>query len=320
MNENFNSEQQQKQPDFSFGKRLSSARNALNLSREEVSKELRLGLGIIKALEEEDCERLGAPIFVTGYLRNYAGLLKIPVEPLLAAYGKIQIEMPSLVSPSARKSKQSHNKLLIKTASLLFFLVLVAGIVSWFQNQDFELPEIAGLLEQAPDTVLVESSAALPALPELSEVVEPPVDVVTEVPIIEQVEPVGEVSQSAVVQVEPGGEARQPAVVQVEPGGEVSQPAVIEVKPVAAVEQLENKVSVSVKEDSWVEVTDNEGKRLIYDLLRADKEYTVSGRSPYKVFLGNAKGVRIEYNGELVNIEQYTQGNLARFKLGAAGE
>jgi len=293
MNEDTNSDLK-KQPDFSFGKRLATARGALNLSREEVSKELRLSVEIITALEEEDYEQLLAPIFVNGYLRNYARLLKIPVEPLLAAYSQIQVDIPSLVSDAARKPKPAYSKLLVRTASLLIFLILIAGAVSWLQNQEFEFPQITSLLEQNTETVSAGPDEIVPVLPEPKEGDEPPVDVIAEAPVSSATEDAAEVAAEPVKLTE----------VEIEP-------------PVAPVK---NHVRVSVKEDSWVEVSDNDGKRLIYDLLRAGKDHTVTGSTPFKVFLGNAKGVRIKYNGEFVDVAKYTRGNLARFKLGAAGE
>jgi len=285
------------QQSFSFGKRLASARGALNLSREEVAKELKLNLDIIVALEDEDYEKLAVPIFVTGYLRNYARLLKIPVEPLLAAYGQIEVGKPVLVADAARKTQPTFNGLLVKIASVSIVLVLITGIVSWLKMQDFEPSAIYSLVKEKTQTPEPESIASLAPLPELLDPVEeekPAVpDVVEAAPILEN----------------------PPATTVSEPVIEAPEPAVEASKPTEA-----NNALISLSEDSWVEVSDNNGKRLIYDLLRANKDYQVSGSTPFKVFLGNAKAVRIEYNGELVNLDKYTRGNLARFRLGAAGE
>ncbi|MCK4744221.1 MAG: DUF4115 domain-containing protein [Sulfuriflexus sp.] len=296
------SEAQQEQPSYSFGKRLASARGALNLSREEVSKQLRLGVDIIVALEEEDYTKLTVPIFVNGYLRNYAGLLKIPAEPLLAAYSQIQVESPILVADAARKPKASYSKLLVKTASLLIVLVLIAGIISWVQSQDFDFSSLSDFNNQKLEPESVEPVAALVPLPELIEESELPIDENIDLP-----EVAVEVAVEEVVIEEP-----VPLVADV-----VAAP---EVKKVPEPLVVKNKALIVVSEDSWVEVSDSDGKRLIYDLLRANKEYLVSGSTPFKVFLGNAKAVRIEYNGELINLGKYTRGNLARFRLGAAGE
>lgn len=285
MSEEKNNESRQEPPSFSFGKRLASTRGALNLSREDVSKQLRLGLDIVIALEEEDYTKLTVPIFVNGYLRNYANLLKIPAEPLLAAYCQIHVESPTLIADAVRKPQPSYSRLLIKTASLLIVLVLIAGIISWIQSQDFDFSSL-------PDFSISES---------VQEQIEP----------VAEFTPLPELIETDELSVEENIEVLADIVAQPEPVAKEKEPQL---------EIVKNKVLISVNEDSWVEVSDNSGKRLIYDLLRADKEYLVSGRTPFKVFLGNAKAVRIEYNGELINVNKYTRGNLARFKLGTAGE
>lgn len=295
MNDN-NSEAQQEQASFSFGKRLASARSALNLSREDVSKKLRLGLDIIVALEEEDYTKLTVPIFVNGYLRNYAGLLKIPADPLLAAYSQIQVETPVLVADAARKPKHSYSNLLVKIASLLIVFVLLAGILSWLQSQDFEWPSLSDFNFQKLEPLSIEPVTKLAALPELLEEEALLTDESIDVPVV------------AVEEAKLELEEQTPPVAEVPTA------------PKANVSAPKNKALIVVSEDSWVEVSDSDGKRLIYDLLRADKEYLISGNTPFKVFLGNAKAVRIEYNGELINLDKYTRGNLARFRLGAAGE
>jgi len=300
MSADSSSEQETKQPDFSFGKRLSTARGALNLSREEVSKELHLGLEIITALEEEDYEKLTAPIFVNGYLRNYARLLKIPVEPLLAAYSQIQVDQPALVSDAARSPKPAYSKLLVKTASLLIILVLIAGIVSWLQSQDFKFPDISSFIEEAPKTTSVEPDLTQPVLPALPEVVDSPAPNIA----------------ADLVEEESTEEIKSTPELVSEPVESVALSAPVE----ELGEQAKNELLISINEDSWVEVSDNDGKRLIYDLLRQGKEHRVSGSIPFKVFLGNANGVKIEYNGAPINIAEFTRGNLARFKIGVAGE
>ena len=288
---------------FSFGKRFSTARAALNLSREEVAKELRLGVEIISALEDEDHEQLSAPIYVTGYIRNYARLLKIPAEPLLAAYNKLQVESPTIIANAIPKRGPSYSRLLIKIASLSIVLVLIAGIASWFQSQNFEPSTWFSKSEE------VESAEPLVALPQLAEEDEVPSTNEAEIVVSETENVVAtKVESEPVIEAEPATTAPEP-VIEAE-----SEPA----KPVVKANKPEMVINLS--SDSWADIQDSTGKRLIYGLLRSGKEYRLAGERPFKVFLGNAKGVRIEYNGQLIDIEQHIRGNLARFQVGVAGE
>lgn len=70
--------------------------------------------------------------------------------------------------------------------------------------------------------------------------------------------------------------------------------------------------------DSWAEVTDTTGERLIYQLLKAGGVYAVSGQGPFDVFLGNAPGVELSFNGEPVTDIRANSRGVARFTLGGA--
>lgn len=295
MNEETNIEQQ---TGFSFGRRFSTARGALNLSREEVAKQLKLGVEIIAALENEDYERLTAPIYVTGYIRNYARLLKIPVEPLLAAYKQVQVESPRIIATSIRKSGSSYGRLLIKLASVVIVLVLFAGVFSWFQNQNFE-----------PSTWFSSPKSTDNAEPEIT------------LPELLDDEPLrDEATPSKDIEPELMPEALLPEL-HVE---DVTIPEVVpepQPEPIKSpVEVANNEIVLNLSSDSWVDIKDSTGKRLIYELLRAGKQKKLSGQPPFKVFLGNAKGVKIEYNGEPFDVDKYKEGKLARFKIGKATE
>lgn len=68
----------------SFGRALAAAREARGLTQADVAAQLRLNLRQVKAIEQEDLAALPEGPFVRGYLRNYARLVDLPVEPLLS--------------------------------------------------------------------------------------------------------------------------------------------------------------------------------------------------------------------------------------------
>jgi cytoskeleton protein RodZ len=55
---------------------------------------------------------------------------------------------------------------------------------------------------------------------------------------------------------------------------------------------------------------------LLYETVPAGRAVTLEGVAPVSVFLGNASGARIEYNGKPVDIARHQRGMMARFKLG----
>ena len=72
------------------------------------------------------------------------------------------------------------------------------------------------------------------------------------------------------------------------------------------------------KDDSWSEVRDAAGRKLVFDLIPAGSHLTLRGEAPFKVFLGYARGVTVYYNGDLYDHTPYHQGDLARFRIGRA--
>lgn len=71
---------------LSLGARLRSARKARALTIEQVSQQLHLEASMLRAIEDDRYEALGAPVFVRGYLKAYAGLLGLSEQSVLDAY------------------------------------------------------------------------------------------------------------------------------------------------------------------------------------------------------------------------------------------
>jgi cytoskeleton protein RodZ len=61
-----------------IGVRLRNARERLNITMEAAGSRLRLPVNIIEAMENEDWDRLGVPLYSRSYLNSYCKLLDIP--------------------------------------------------------------------------------------------------------------------------------------------------------------------------------------------------------------------------------------------------
>jgi cytoskeletal protein RodZ len=64
----------------SFGDKLRLARERRGLSQEEAAKSLCLNVEIINALETEQFDKLPSAVFVRGYIKNYASLLRLTIN------------------------------------------------------------------------------------------------------------------------------------------------------------------------------------------------------------------------------------------------
>ncbi|MCP3687139.1 MAG: DUF4115 domain-containing protein, partial [Gammaproteobacteria bacterium] len=79
-----------------------------------------------------------------------------------------------------------------------------------------------------------------------------------------------------------------------------------------------DKLEVIVHADTWTDIKDVNGQRLVYDLLRADRRLKLAGVAPFTVFFGNGHGVEVIFNGQEVDIAGQTRDdNTVRLKIGS---
>ncbi len=77
---------------LSVGAQLAATRVRRGVSLQQAADALRVDVDVIEALEAEQFERLGPPVYSRGHLRRYADFLGEPLAPLQASYEAAQIE------------------------------------------------------------------------------------------------------------------------------------------------------------------------------------------------------------------------------------
>lgn len=75
---------------------------------------------------------------------------------------------------------------------------------------------------------------------------------------------------------------------------------------------------LSARGESWVDVRDVNGDRLIFSLLREGDRREVEGEPPLQVLLGDSSVIDIVYNNQPFDQSSYNDGKIARFTLNAA--
>ena len=74
-------------------------------------------------------------------------------------------------------------------------------------------------------------------------------------------------------------------------------------------------LTLTFTRNSWVDIRDATGKRLIRKLGIAGNSQVVKGVAPFQVLLGFGHGVTIEYNGKAVDFSAFQGNTVARFTL-----
>jgi cytoskeleton protein RodZ len=78
----------------------------------------------------------------------------------------------------------------------------------------------------------------------------------------------------------------------------------------------EDLIRFTFNDECWVEVKTLGGENLYSDLNRAGRTLMLQGRGPFRILLGYAPGVELEFNGEPVPLARYTRNNVASLVLG----
>ncbi|MEG2981903.1 MAG: helix-turn-helix domain-containing protein, partial [Stenotrophomonas sp.] len=116
------------------GVRLRQAREAAGLTLEAVGQQLHMPVQVVKSLEAEQWDRLGAPVFVRGQLRSYARLLKIDLGDVLEQARIGPVVPPQLIShthtPRARRIAESLGRRVLYVG-----ITAVLAVPVWFATR-----------------------------------------------------------------------------------------------------------------------------------------------------------------------------------------
>lgn len=80
-------------------------------------------------------------------------------------------------------------------------------------------------------------------------------------------------------------------------------------------EELENKLELSFDSSSWVDVQTGSKEKIIYKSFAKGETHSLKAELPLSIFIDNAAGISITYEGEKIDLEQYTKNGYAKFVL-----
>ena len=109
------------------GDSLKQARKSKKLEIEDVAQQLYVNPSIINHLEEENFDQIGADVFIIGHLKNYARLLGLPAEKMLATLSEnAYIRGQEVLEPKITDHLVALK--IIAYVSVLLFLVTLLGM------------------------------------------------------------------------------------------------------------------------------------------------------------------------------------------------
>ncbi|NOV26455.1 helix-turn-helix domain-containing protein [Cupriavidus necator] len=294
-----------------IGAALAREREAQRMSVEDVSARLKVAANKLRAIEAADLQALPDVTFAKGVMRAYARMLHVDIDPLLARF---QPRAVAQVAEIARQREGGINAAFDDRNRFrsggnggrwvwlaLMAVVVAAGI--WFG-----LDHIRAWIDarsSAAETVAAEAPAADNASTEAGMVTAalPPVMAASDSPAPSAETIPASAAATMATAAAPATTAAVAASAPAAPTAPAAAPAV-------------GELQIRFAADTWFEIRDNSGKVVVGGTAKAGQTMAGSGTAPYKVVIGNVKGVEsLTRNGTPVDLKAANRNNVARLTL-----
>lgn len=309
------------------GEKLRLARETYGLSVDDVSVRLKLSPEKINAMERGDVADIATPVFVAGYIRTYARLLDLSEADVLAdfdellpvqaseddsvlavndeTYGKMASDISSQFSLREKSSGNALGMVVLAgvlLVALVYFLWPAGEVVRKNAVTATTANEAGSAGGKQADS---NETAAFPETAVSAEDVT--ADVTTEESVSDAQAVVDQVSADEQAAVNKSANSVTP---EPEPTNQF--------EPVA--DEMKSELILNFNSDSWAEVQDARGQRLVYRLGKSGSRRMVTGVAPFMVQLGFVQGVDIIYNGAPYDLSRYANRRSVRLRIGEAGD
>jgi cytoskeleton protein RodZ len=286
----------------SAGARLKAAREAAGLSVDVVAQQLKLAPRQVKALEDDDFQRLPGRTFVRGFARNYARFVQLDPDAVLALLPAPDTA-PSLERPALATSPRPMGEIPVERLAkpsalrwLIPLLLVAAAAAALYEFSGWDLDALPGMawLRAARNTV--SENTSVPATPPAA-----PGTLTTALP-----NPVSESPPASTESKDAASALAAPAAAAA-PGADAGIPGA----PSSGTASL----VLTFKGTSWVEVKDANGRTVVQMTGGAGMTQTVSAVPPLELALGNAPEVDVTFRGQPLDLTPYVRGSVARVAL-----
>ena len=317
------------QTEPSPGTMLKRRRQALNMTQEQVAKQLYMTVTKVNALENDDYGYLNSDTFIRGYIRAYANLLNLNIEILLKEYDAlIEARTPAPIEEDVVVPAESSTKVSgFFIAIIAVFFLVVWLIDRWFfdgHNEQYveQNRSTVVLNDQSTSSVVGDSPLAVNSLSQTASALE-------RTKSNEQATSAATTERSSISTASTGIVASSAGQAVVAADSEKAEAKAVQAAtPSAATPSTESAVekrtkSVSLDEISfqftaecWLEVSDSRGDVLATELQPAGSQLKLVGRAPFDVKVGNAPAVGINFNGKKVDVIPLLGTNVLTLKVG----
>lgn len=290
----------------SLGARLREAREARGLGVADVAAELRLPARLIERLEQNDYAGISDGVFLRGYLTSYARLAGVPLAEAVRVADANAKVAPLVATGTISRSRYLFERYSASATYLTLTAIIVVPAV-WLATHGGLQQNLARVtpLDPPPAHVVVDAAPLMDGVNGAApgNAAQTSTDGVVDAlpsPVPEQQTPV--IASMAPFPMIEATHAPEPA----KPTADT---------PNAANGEGAHVLRLKVAQQSWVEVTAADGRKLEYSMLPADSEHEYRSDGALSVRVGNAQGAEVHADGAVVDLAPFQRGNVAHLKL-----
>ncbi|MBK7042332.1 MAG: DUF4115 domain-containing protein [Rhodanobacteraceae bacterium] len=288
-----------------LGPRLRAAREVRGWSREDVAHRLHVPTTIVADIEAERFERLGAPIYLRGYLSKYAQLVDLPmvvVNRVLEGMSEPTLKA-STETPRVAATWERYRVAVIGGVITLAVAIPVLTLVA-NRGINAPVPQVRSLDESE----LVESALPAPSLP----------TTIAAQDLATSTIDVGSGSGSGLEFKSESASVDTLTATTPAPVNVASQ----EPSLMASMTGFSTPVTTGMhvlearfREDSWIEIFDADGHVIEQNLVRAGQSRRYESTGAVSIKIGNVSGVDVQADGNLIDLAAHARANVARLRL-----
>lgn len=339
-----NSKPKAEKIEITMGQRLLQARETLGLSREIVAERLCLKVCTVRAIEEKNSNINSVdPIFLRGYIRSYAKLVKIPEKEILELLDKHMPAKAIVVSPmqsySLGKTRKKREGWLMKFTWLIIIICIVMVGVWWWQGYKVQKQEIVTMAEQhrsnaaqmpadlsfsTRETVVTKKNNMNTSSTETN--MQPATSGIAN-DVISQAAPLSPLTSETLKNSDTDVNTWSTNLAEVKivplPGSitnnshqeqSIAEEATADTDATSI--ESGDAIVMNFKGQCWLEVRDAKGKILFSGMKNAGQKLELNGKPPYEFNIGIPANVNLLFKDNSVDLNRFIKANRpAKFKL-----
>jgi cytoskeleton protein RodZ len=335
------------------GQILFEARESMGLTQQQVADKLNFRTTLVKNIEEDNFDHSLPATFNRGYLKNYAKLVGVSVDEIIAGYEMLNVakkQGAEMQSFSKQTKKQAENNLVMWISYLILALLIGSTILWWLQDAKNSNSEnktitpsvsVSSQLTENDDKdsvfnsdIQTDEAVKLPinddSITTLSETLKEAPNTFTNDAdsaientqvVTKNIETSIVDSANALTQIAPAFNEDSTVEQNIVEQNIIKQGAVVASNNEDNTESLVidfgplEAVSFIFSGDCWVNIYDATGERIAWGIKKSGYVMNISGQAPFTITLGKPELVSIEFENETIDMSQFSRGNIAKFNL-----